>query len=75
MRLQVTVRMKSILLKMPNVHYKTGKEKKGFDPRFILKNLDVNTLWIFGTSDPAIPVDASLRVLKELDDVALILRY
>ena len=74
MRLQVTIRMESILLKMPTVHYKNVKEKRVW-PRFILKYLGVDTLWIFGTNDSAIPVDASLRVLKELKNVALILRY
>lgn len=41
---------------------------KGFDPRRILKNIDTKTLWFFGTADPVIPVDASLRELKELDN-------
>jgi hypothetical protein len=44
------------------------KGEKGYDPREILKKLQVKTLWILGTSDPVIPVDATIRVLKELDN-------
>ncbi|NAY93136.1 prolyl oligopeptidase family serine peptidase [Muricauda sp. JGD-17] len=40
---------------------------KGFDPRDILKKIDVPILWIFGTSDPVIPVDASIRELKTME--------
>ena len=38
----------------------------GFDPRLILENLDVKTLWFFGTNDPVIPVDASIAVLEKM---------
>jgi dienelactone hydrolase len=41
---------------------------RGFDPRIILNNLKVKTLWFLGTSDPVIPVDATIRVLEELDN-------
>ncbi len=40
----------------------------GFDPRSILENLDVMTLWFFGTNDPVIPVDASLAVLEKMNN-------
>ena len=39
---------------------------KGFDPRSILRNMNTKILWLFGTADPVIPVDASLRDLKKL---------
>jgi dipeptidyl aminopeptidase/acylaminoacyl peptidase len=41
---------------------------KGFDPRSILKNMNTKILWLFGTTDPVIPVDASLRELKKLNN-------
>ena len=41
---------------------------KGFDPRDILENLQVPTLWIFGTNDPVIPVDASIRTLEKINN-------
>ena len=40
----------------------------GFDPRFILEKMDTKILWIFGTNDPVIPVDASLRALEKMDN-------
>lgn len=40
----------------------------GFDPRGILKKLPVRTLWFFGSNDPVIPVDASLRTLNALNN-------
>lgn len=45
------------------------KGKKGYDPREVLKALQSKCLWIFGTSDPVIPVDATLRELKRLDNM------
>ncbi|MGE0590314.1 MAG: prolyl oligopeptidase family serine peptidase [Cyclobacteriaceae bacterium] len=44
------------------------KGPHGFDPRSILKELSIDMLWFFGTSDPVIPVDASLRTLKEINN-------
>ncbi|MEP2668120.1 MAG: prolyl oligopeptidase family serine peptidase [Cyclobacteriaceae bacterium] len=41
---------------------------KGFDPRLILKTINTKILWFFGTADPVIPVDASLRELKEINN-------
>ncbi|MEO0505912.1 MAG: prolyl oligopeptidase family serine peptidase [Bacteroidota bacterium] len=41
---------------------------KGFDPRPILKKLKVHTFWMFGTNDPVVPVDASLRVLRKMNN-------
>ncbi|NAY93345.1 prolyl oligopeptidase family serine peptidase [Muricauda sp. JGD-17] len=40
---------------------------KGFDPHQILKKINTLTLWIFGTNDPVIPVDASLRALEKMN--------
>jgi len=40
----------------------------GFDPRYVLSKLDANMLWFFGTEDPVIPVDASLRELKKINN-------
>ncbi|WP_411031244.1 prolyl oligopeptidase family serine peptidase [Spongiimicrobium sp. 3-5] len=47
---------------------KQFKGDRGFDPRGILKKLNAKTLWIFGTSDPVIPVNASLRELEKIDN-------
>ena len=38
--------------------------QKGFDPNTILMEIDAEILWIFGTQDPVIPVDASIRKLR-----------
>jgi dienelactone hydrolase len=44
------------------------KGSKGFDPRSILKNLRAKTLWILGTKDPVIPVDATINELKRINN-------
>lgn len=44
------------------------KGERGYDPSEVLKRLQVKTLWVLGTSDPVIPVDATIRVLEELDN-------
>ncbi|WP_211341817.1 prolyl oligopeptidase family serine peptidase [Ulvibacterium marinum] len=44
------------------------KGAKGFDPRSILKNLKTKTLWILGTKDPVIPVDATINELKRINN-------
>jgi uncharacterized protein len=41
---------------------------KGYDPRELLRSLKSKCLWILGTSDPVIPVDATLRELKRLNN-------
>lgn len=53
-------------LKEADIALQNWKGLKGFDPRTILQNLQVPTLWIFGTNDPVIPVEASIRVLDEI---------
>lgn len=40
----------------------------GFDPATILANLKTPALWFFGTQDPVIPVDASLRELARISN-------
>lgn len=42
--------------------------QRGFDPRSILKNLGAKTLWILGTEDPVIPVDATINELKQINN-------
>ncbi len=42
--------------------------EKGFDPAPILPELKVHTLWFFGTEDPVIPVDASIRALQAMNN-------
>ena len=41
---------------------------RGFDPREILKNMNSKMLWFFGTHDPVIPVDASIRELRRINN-------
>ena len=40
----------------------------GFDPRPVLGQLTVPSLWLFGSDDISVPNDASLRVLQRLRD-------
>ena len=42
--------------------------ERGFDPRNILENLNAKTLWIFGTMDDVIPVDASIEALNKINN-------
>jgi len=42
--------------------------ERGFDPRNILKILNVKTLWFFGTKDDVIPVNASIEVLNKINN-------
>lgn len=44
--------------------------EKGFDPRNLLRELNTPTLWILGTDDPVIPVDATLGALQDLNNPA-----
>lgn len=39
---------------------------RGYDPRATLANLEVDSLWIFGTGDQVIPVRASIEELERL---------
>ncbi len=41
---------------------------KGFNPRSVLKNLRAKTLWILGTEDPVIPVDATINELERISN-------
>ena len=41
---------------------------RGFDPRNILQTLNIETLWFFGTNDPVIPVNASIRELETINN-------
>ncbi|WP_165819397.1 alpha/beta hydrolase [Flagellimonas aquimarina] len=41
---------------------------RGFDPRNILKELNVKTLWFLGTQDPVIPVDATRKALQVMNN-------
>lgn len=47
---------------------KSFNGERGFDPREILKNLNTKTLWLFGSKDDVIPVNASIGVLNELNN-------
>jgi dienelactone hydrolase len=40
--------------------------RDGFDPRPILAKLDVTALWLYGTSDKNVPVQTSVKNLKDL---------
>ena len=44
------------------------KGEKGFDSRAILSKVDASIMWIFGTQDPVIPVDASIRALEKMQN-------
>ncbi len=57
-----------ISIKEADIQLQSFKGDKGYDPREILKKLQAKTLWFLGTSDPVIPVDATIRVLKELNN-------
>jgi len=51
-----------------NSRIRSFKGPHGFNPRKILTDLKIDMLWFFGTKDPVIPVDASLRTLNEIDN-------
>ncbi|UII80623.1 S9 family peptidase [Flagellimonas sp. CMM7] len=57
-------------LSIAEAHLKLQKFNgtKGFDPRNILKGLKAKTLWILGTHDPVIPVDATLHELQSMNN-------
>ena len=40
----------------------------GFDPRKILEDQQIKTLWFFGTNDPVIPVNASVQALENFSN-------
>ncbi len=56
-------------ISIPEAHKKLKKitGERGFDPRNILEQLGIETLWFLGTNDPVIPVDATLEELKRLN--------
>ncbi len=44
------------------------KGKRGYDPKEVLNDLQSKCLWFLGTSDPVIPVAATLRELRRLNN-------
>lgn len=42
--------------------------ESGFDPKPILKNLNTEILWFFGTKDDVIPVNASIEILNKINN-------